>query len=81
MSPLHFILKFKFLCKCTCSAMTPWIHVGLLQSKSEMICLPKKICLIITHRNKTYILDISCCHKHQQQMYDNENTKMCIFIH
>ena len=24
---------------------------------------------------------MSCCHKHQQQMYQNENTKMCMFIH
>ena len=29
-------------------------------SKSEMIYLPKKTCLIIIHRNTTHILDILC---------------------
>ena len=29
------------------------LHVGLLQSKSKMIYLPKKFCLIIIHRNKS----------------------------
>ena len=24
---------------------------------------------------------MSCCHKHQQQMYHNENTKICMFTH
>ena len=31
------------------SPMTSWIHVGLLQSKSEMIYFPKKFCLMIVH--------------------------------
>ena len=61
--------------------MTAWIHVGLLLSKSEMTYLPRKVCLITIHANLTYILDMSCCHKHQQQRYHNENTKICIFIH
>ena len=61
--------------------MTAWIHVGLLQPKSEMIYLPKKVCIIIIHTNATHILDMSCCHKHQQQRYHNENTKKCMPIH
>ena len=73
-----YILKFKFFFKNTCSKMTAWIHVGLLQSKSEMI---KKVCLIIIYRNTAYILDVSCYRNHQQQSYHNENTKTCIFIH
>ena len=24
---------------------------------------------------------MSCCHKHQQQRYHNQNTKICMFIH
>ena len=60
--------------------MTAWIHVGLLQSKSEMIYLPKQVRIIITHRNTTHILDMSCCHKHQQQRYHHENTKIGMFI-
>ena len=24
---------------------------------------------------------MSCCHKHQQERYHNENTKICMFIH
>ena len=46
-----------------------------------MIYLPKKVCLIIIHRNPTHILGLSSCHKHQQQRYHNENTKICMFIH
>ena len=46
-----------------------------------MIYLPKQVCLIIIHRNTTHILDTSCCHKHQQQRYHYENTKICMFIH
>ena len=60
--------------------MTAWIHVGLLLSKSEMIYLSKKVCLIIINRNTTHILDISCCRKHQQQRYHHENTKIGMFI-
>ena len=55
--------------------MTAWIHIGLLLSKSEMIYLPEKICLIIIHRNTTDILDEFCCHKRQQQRYHDENIK------
>ena len=61
--------------------MTARIHVGLLYSKSEMIYFPKKVCLIIIHRNTTRILDMSCSHKHQQQRCYNENTKICMFIY
>ena len=46
-----YILKFKFLFKNTCSTRTAWNDVGLLEPKSEMIYLPKKICLIIIHTN------------------------------
>ena len=28
-----------------------------------------------------HILDMSCCDKHQQQRYHNENNKICIFLH
>ena len=45
-----------------------------------MIYLPKKVCLIIIHRNTTHILDMSCCHKHQQQKNHHENTKICMFL-
>ena len=61
--------------------MNAWIHVGLLQSKSEMIYLSKKVFLIIIHRKTKNLLDMSCVHKHQQQRYNNENTKICMFIH
>ena len=60
--------------------MTAWIYIGLLQLKGEMIYLPKKVCLIIINRNTTHILDMSCCHKHQQQRYHHENTKIGMFI-
>ena len=76
-----YILKFKIFFKNTCSTMVAWIHVGLLQSKSEIIYLPKTFCLIIIRRSPTHILDMSCCHKHQQQRYHNGNTKICIFLH
>ena len=47
-----------------------------------MIYLCKKVCLVITiHRNTPHILDMSCCHKHQQQRYHHENIKTCMFIH
>ena len=75
-----YILKFKFF-ENTCSTRTAWIQVGPLWSKSEMIYLPIKVCLVITHRNTTYILDMPYCHKHQQKRYHNENTKICMFIH
>ena len=76
-----YFLKFKFFFKNTCSTMDAWIHVGLLQSKCEMIYLPGKVCLIIIHRSPTHIIHMSCCHKHQQQRYHDENTKICILIH
>ena len=60
------LLKSKFFFKNTCSTIAAWIHVGLLYSKSEMIYLPKKVCLIIIHRNTTHLPDMSCCNKHQQ---------------
>ena len=53
-----YILKFKFF-KTIRSATTVWIHVGLLWPKSEMIYLPKKVCLIIIYRNTTHLLDMS----------------------
>ena len=43
--------------------------------------LPKKGFLIIIHRNSTHILDMSCCHKHHQKKYNNEKTKISIFLH
>ena len=45
-----------------------------------MIDLPKKVRLIIINRNTTHIIDMSCCHKHQQQRYHHENTKIGMFI-
>ena len=59
-----YILKFKFLFKNNCSTRTAWNHVGLLKWKSEMIYLPKKVCLIIIHTNTAHILDMFCCHQH-----------------
>ena len=44
-----------------------------------MISLPKQVCLIIIHRNTTHILDMSYCHKYQQQSYRNETNKLCMF--
>ena len=61
--------------------MTAWINVDLLSSKSEMIYLPKKSCLIIIHKNPTHISEMSHCHKHEQQSCHNENTKICMFMH
>ena len=46
-----------------------------------MLYPPKQVCLIIAHTNTTHVLDMSCCHKHQQQRYHNENTKTFMFIH
>ena len=46
-----------------------------------MIYLPKNFCLIIILKKPTHILDMSYCHKHQQQRYHNENSKICIFMH
>ena len=60
-----YILKFKSFFKNSWSTMAAWNHVGLLQSKSAMIYLPKKFCLIIIHTNTIHILDMSCCHKYQ----------------
>ena len=64
---LPYILKFKFFFNNTCSTMIAWIHIALLQTKSEMIYHPKQFLLIIIHSNTKQVLDISCCHKHQQQ--------------
>ena len=57
-----YILKFKFFLKNTCSIMTTWIHAGLLQPKGEMTYFPKKVYLIIVHRNTTHLPEMSCCH-------------------
>ena len=68
-----YILKFKFFFKNTGSTMTAWNHVvskNLLQPKSEMVYLPKKVCLIIIQTNTTHILDMPCCRQHQQQSND-----------
>ena len=46
-----------------------------------MIYLPKKVCLIIIHRNTTHLLDMSCIYEHQQQRCNNESTKICVFMH
>ena len=37
-----YMLKFKFF-ENNCSTMTTWIHIGLLESKSEMMYLPKNV--------------------------------------
>ena len=74
------LYRLKFFFKNTYSTMTARIHVALLWSKSKMIYFHKKVCLIIIHTNTIHILDMSCCHKHQQQRYHNENTKTCMFI-
>ena len=36
-------------------------------SQKWNVYLPKKVCQIIINRNPTHILDMSCCHKHQQK--------------
>ena len=46
-----------------------------------MIKLPEKVYVVIIHGNPKHILDMSYCLKHHQQMYHNENTKICISIH
>ena len=76
-----YILKFKLFFKNTCSTTAAWNNVGQLWPESEMIYLPKKFCLIIINTNTTHILDMPCCHRHQQQRYHNENTKICMFMH
>ena len=82
MNVSHYILKFKFFFKNTCSAVIARIHVRLLQSKREMIYFPNKFSLIFIHTNLTHILDMSCFHKHQQEKYQNEKqNKICMFIH
>ena len=58
----------------------PGFMLVLLWSKSEIIYLPKQAYLIIIHRNTKHILDMPSCHKHQQQRYHYENTKLCMFI-
>ena len=57
MSPLT-NLNFNYSSKNTCSTMTSWNYVGLLQSKSEMMDVAKNVCLTTIHRNTTHILDI-----------------------
>ena len=52
------ILKFKFFFKNASSTVTAWFHVGLLQSKNEMMCLPKNASQTFIHRNKTHIFQI-----------------------
>ena len=81
MSVSPYILKFKLFFKNTCSTTAAWNNVGQLWPESEMIYLPKKFCLIIINTNTTHILDMPCCHRHQQQRYHNENTKICMFMH
>ena len=58
----------------------PGFMLVLLWSKSEIIYLPKQAYLIIIHRNTKHTLDMSSCHKHQQQRYHYETTKLCMFI-
>ena len=75
--PLHIeilLQKFLFYNDCLDSC---WSTVV----KSEMAYLLKKVCIIIIHINSTQILDMYCCHKHQQQRYHNENTKTCMLVH
>ena len=75
--PLHIeilLQKYQFYNDCLDSCSSTAV-------KSETIYLPKKVCIIIIHANTTHILDMSSCHKHQQQRYHNENSKTCMFIH
>ena len=74
------ILKLNFFFKNTCATMTAWNYAGLLQSKSEMIYLLKRVCLIIIHTDTTHILDMPCCYHHHQQSYHSENTKIRMLI-
>ena len=69
-----YILELKFLFKDTFSTMTAEIHVNLFYSKSQMLYLSKKACLVIILRNTTHPLDMFCCHKHQQQRYQTLET-------
>ena len=62
-----YILELKFFFKNNCSTMIAGILIVLLLANSEMINLCREVCLIIIHRNTSHFLDISCCHKHQQQ--------------
>ena len=60
--------------------MTAWINVFLL-SVVMIKCTDvpsQKAWLIAIHRNKTHLLNMSCCHsqKHQQQRYNNGNTEI-----
>ena len=55
--------------------------LAYFSQKMKWYSLPKKVFLIIFHRNTTHLQDMSCCHKHQQQRYHNDNTKICMFIH
>ena len=55
--------------------------LAYFSQKMKWYSLPKKVFLIIFHRNTAHLQDMSCCHKHQQQRYHNENTKICMFIH
>ena len=59
-----YILKFKFFLKkylfyndCLDSCWSV-----IVKKRND---LPKKVCLIIIHRNTTHILNMSYCHKHQ----------------
>ena len=75
--PLHIeilVHKYLFYSDCLDSRLSTAV-------KSQMAYLLKKVCIIIIHKNITQILDMSCCHNHQQQRYHNENTKTCMFIH
>ena len=77
----HYISRYKFFFRNTCSAMTAWNYVCLSQPKSEIKYLPNKTCVIIIHTNTIHILDMPCYHQDQQQRYRNENTKIYMFIH
>ena len=41
----------------------------------------KKVCVTIIRRNTTHLLDMFSCCLHQQQRYNNDYTKISMFIH
>ena len=64
--PLKYLFYNDFLDSCWSIVVKKWNDIRSQKSLS------------IIHRNTTHLLDIDCCHKHQQQRYD---TKICKFIH
>ena len=48
--------------------------------KVKLYTFPKRFVLLLFVETQ-HILDMTCCHKHQQQRYHNENTNICMIIH